>query len=422
MVNKLKYTITTLLCVLHLTATAQNTIQITRILGSALESSKAGFYKEKISQFNDLDYDIPLLEKIEVRSETNDFDIAQQDMTVRVTTNSKSSRKAYKQYHESVQHMSQMEYQAEIIDALAYRYNLIVDYIYAHEKLELEKSRFALAQDKVKLLKRMVSLASFDIVELIDAEDEVNQTQRLILDTEINIDNLRDRLLDLVNLKVIDISTEDILSVEDIRSFLLTLEPPTGNHPLAEIQSARHYNALMEHEWEAANSKFSLGFIQASYGHNADRGFRSNFSLGVGFDIPVKGSSRLDLNEKKINILDTQSEYIATKEALAQAKLESTTRLKRLLSMYDLLNQQIEEGNAAHALQEYSRQSTASPLAIIKLKELNMNTAVLLLEVEEDITNSYLSYLYSTGLLGEAPYKNYLDPGHSLLPLSNSNF
>ena len=420
--NVSKHVLTSLFCIIHLVCVGQNSIQTSRILASAFSSSKVDFYKEKVHQFTELDYAIPILEKIEVRSETNDFDLSQQDMTVRVTTNSRSSRKAHKQYHESVQHMSEMEYEAEIINALAYRYNLIVDYIYSNEKLELQKAKHNLALDKVKLLKRMVSLVSFDIVELIDAEDEVNQTQRVILDTEIKINNLSDRLLELVNLKVLNIRKEDVVSIKEIRSFLTSLQPTSENHPIVEIRSARHYNALMEHEWEAAKSKFSLGFLQASYGHRPGSGFRSNFSLGVGFDIPFKGTSRLDLNEKKINILDTQSEYISTKEELAQSLLESSTRLKRLLSMYDLLNKQIEDGNAAYALNEYSRQSTASPLAIIKLKELNTNTEVLLMEVEQEITSCYLAYLYSTGILGEAPYKNYLDPSTSLLPLSHLNF
>jgi hypothetical protein len=83
--------------------------------------------------------------------------------------------------------------------------------------------------------------------------------------------------------------------------------------------------------------------------------------------------------------------------------------------MHQLLQSQIKEGNADYALKEYSKHQMASPLALIKLKELNIENEVLLLEVEAEIISNYLEYIYRSGDIGRQPYRNYLDPNLSLL-------
>ena len=412
-----KYILTFLFLITALNAaTTQGNSDVIKILNTAFTNSTVTFQHEKSNQLNNLDYDVPLIEKIELRSETNDFDIRKQDLAIRVSPNTGSSRKAHRLYHESVQYMTKMEYSTEVMKALSERYRMIADYVYAKELLSVENVKNVVAKDKVKLLKKMVSLSSFDIVELIEAEDEIYKLQRKIQNINNRIKNLHVQLCSLISSEELNIDKNDIISIQEIKSLLnFNSIPEEKNHPEIEVISARHYNAMMEHEWESAKNNFSIGFIQASYGHDHGNPFRSNFSLGFGFDFPMKGSSRLDLNEIKLKILDTQSEYLEVQEQIAQNQMISTSKLKSLISMHDLLSNQIEEGNADHALAEYSRQGVASPRAILKLKELTVNNEALLIEIETEITTTYLDYIYSTGMIGNTPYKNYLDGKLSIL-------
>lgn len=412
-----KYILTFLFLITALNAaTTQGNSDVIKILNTAFTNSTVTFQHEKSNQLNNLDYDVPLIEKIELRSETNDFDIRKQDLAIRVSPNTGSSRKAHRLYHESVQYMTKMEYSTEVMKALSERYRMIADYVYAKELLSVENVKNVVAKDKVKLLKKMVSLSSFDIVELIEAEDEIYKLQRKIQNINNRIENLHAQLCSLISCEELNIDKNDIISIQEIKSLLnFNSIPEEKNHPEVEVLSAKHYNAMMEHEWESAKNNFSIGFIQASYGHDPGNPFRSNFSLGFGFDFPMKGSSRLDLNEIKLKILDTQSEYLEVQEQIAQNQMISTSKLKSLISMHDLLSNQIEEGNADHALAEYSRQGVASPRAILKLKELTVNNEALLIEIETEITTTYLDYIYSTGMIGNTPYKNYLDGNLSIL-------
>lgn len=389
---------------------AQADSDISKILNTAFKDNGVKFKNEKNYHLGSLDYAVPFLEKIEVRSETNDFDLRKQDYTVRVSPNTGSSRKAHRLYHESVKFMAEMELNTEIMKVLYDKYHLVKDYIFAKERLKLENVKNVVVLDKVKLLKKMISLSSFDIVDLIEAEDELYKLQRTIQSIESNLSNLERQLKELLAQDEINISIDDLISVEQIKSFMsLNVLASKTSHPEQEVLSAKHYNVLMEYDWEVSKNNFSIGFIQASYGYDQDKAFGSNFSLGLGFDIPVKGSTGLELNELKVNILDAQNEYLERVDAIELTKHTSESRLNSLILMYELLSIQIEEGNANHALVEYSKQGIASPQAILKLKELTLNNSALLIEIQSDIMETYLDHIYSTGAIGNKPYQNYFD-------------
>ncbi len=411
MKQSLNYTI--LAAVLILTSFgsfAQSNSDISKVLKSAFKENNVKFKSEKSYQLSSLDYSVPLLEKVEVRSETNDFDLRQQDLTVRVSPNNSSSRKAHRLYHESVEYMAEMELNTEIMKALFSKYILIKEYVFAKEKLDVQKKKNMVAKDKLKLLKRMISLTSFDIVDLIEAEDELYELQREIQDTENSLAQLTFELNKILVGQEITLEVEELISVQRIKELILSENKTKRiSHPEEEVLSARHYNAMMEHDWEKSKNKFSLGFLQASYGYKPDEPFRNTFSLGFGFDIPTKGSSGLELNEIKVDIIDAQNEYQNRVEELELSKQNNRARLLSLIRMYELLSLQIEEGNAEHALQEYSKHGVATPQALIRLKELSINNEFLLIEIWSDILKIYLDYIYVTGDMGRKPYQNFLD-------------
>lgn len=404
-----------LILIFNIETCGQVNQEVKNILNTSFSKTQVNFHREKAMQLNKLNYKIPVIEQVEIRSETNDFDLRKQDFAIRVSTNNTSTRKAYKKYHESVKFITDMEYNSEVLLALTERYNLIVEYVYTQEIIIIQEMSYEIAKDKVKLLKRMVSLSTFNIIELIEAEDDVYRIHRDLQDNENEISTLHSILSTLIGVSKLNILKKDVIKISDIKSMLVNISTMQNTHPDEEIVSARHYNAMLEHEWENTKSEFKLGFIQARYGYDQENEFKSNFSLGMGFSFPLEGSSRIDLNERKIKILDTQSTYVSVKEEILQEKSESETRITRLLRMYELLSTQIKEGNAEYALEQYRKKSIASPISLIKLKELNISNQLLLLEIEKEITTSYIQYLYNTGIIGEKPYRNFLDSNLPML-------
>ena len=403
------FNLSLILCIPICSSSQQND-QIHKFLKSAFSSTTVKMQLQKSTQMANSNYNIPFIEKLELRSEANLPDIRKQDLVIRVSPNTRDSREAYKSYQESIQYFTEMEYESELMNALIIRYQIIADYVSTKDLLRVEKKKFEVAKDKVILLKRMVSLATFNIVDLIEAEDEIYQLQRKLRKLENSLQNLKNQLSNTLNVEEVQIFKNDILSVNDIERLLLEITSLDHTHPEIEGLSARYYNSILEHQWEEAQTKFSIGFLQMKYRNDPKENAFSNFTLGFGFDFPLKGASRISLNEKKLNILVSENLVLTKKESVALSISETLAQLKGLIDLYKLLQEQIDEGNADYSLNEYSKQTIASPIALIKLKELSIRNEALLIELEADVAATYLQYLYASGEICRKPYKNFLDP------------
>jgi hypothetical protein len=79
-----------------------------------------------------------------------------------------------------------------------------------------------------------------------------------------------------------------------------------------------------------------------------------------------------------------------------------------LIEKYDLVTQQLVDGQAEFALNEYSKIAEASPKAMLKLRENTFRKELLQQQLEFKIVQTYIEYLDLFGLLGQKPFKNYL--------------
>ena len=317
------------------------------------------FQGQKVDYMNRVSYNLPFIEKLEFRTETNDFDLQKQEYLIRVSPNSLKSIKTQKQYQETVKYMTKMELEAVQSQALRRRYDLIVDYIFQKKILAIKQKQRLLLKDKVTLLKRSIALEDFNIMELIEAEDDAQENNREIMDLK-NAINTTDNTIQKLShsIQQIDLDSQQMLTISALQNILLKRKPnKTANHPALMVQSSKAYNKILEYEWEAAKSKFSLAYFQTKYTYNPtpDDGFRKSISLGFGFDIPFRNSGRLDLNELQINILEAEKQYQNLKFNLNEQKYSLFKRLNNLIQKYELVRQQLEEGQAEFVLHEYQK-------------------------------------------------------------------
>jgi hypothetical protein len=205
------------------------------------------------------------------------------------------------------------------------------------------------------------------------------------------------------------VNQEELISVEGISTFLSVAKPSEViKHPSLDVLSAKTYKNMLELEWEKSKSRFSLGYVQAKYGYNSQDPFRKSFSIGLGFDIPLKSSSRLDLNELQIEILESESQFRNLKNSLISKNYGLYQQLINAIEKYNLLNFHINNSQAEYALKEYSKIAEASPQALLTLRENSLIKEVLLLELEEEIMTTFIDFLGSTGQIMQRPIKNYL--------------
>ncbi|WP_139211867.1 hypothetical protein [Neolewinella agarilytica] len=142
---------------------------------------------------------------------------------------------------------------------------------------------------------------------------------------------------------------------------------------------------------------------------------KKSFSVGIGFDVPLRRSSTRELNELKINILESQSQLRSLANDLDKEAFALLQDLSNQIEKYDLVDSQIEKGQSEFVLQEYRKIAETPPLALLKLRENTLKIELLLQEIQYGIMLSYIAYLDVTGLLSERPLKNYLSKDLTVL-------
>ncbi len=395
----------------HFTCGGQNQLTIASFLSDAHQEEFVSFQRQKLYYFNSLSFDLPYLEKLEFRTETNEFDWRKQEYLLRVTPNSLRNIKAQKQYQQSVQYRTEMELQTAFGAALKERYDLMVDFVYLQQILLIKNKQKILLQDQVTLLKRSMALIDFDVLELIEATNDLQENSREILDLENAILTIERTIQKMQKSdQPILVKTQVLPTIEDLKTILAGIGQNSQiKHPELKVRSAQLYNNMLEHEMESSRSKFSVGYVQAKYGYDFEDPFRKSFSLGIGFEVPLKKSSQKELNLLRIDILESQSHYKSLVSNLSKEAFSLGQKLHNQIEKYDLVALQLEKGQSEFVLQEYRKIAETSPYALVQLRKNTLTLELLCQELQYDIMLSYMDYLDVLGLLGEQPLRNYLD-------------
>ena len=388
----------------------QTNFSMKTFLASASQEESVLFQDQKFNFLTTTSHRLPLIEKMEFRTNTNDFDIKLQEYSLRISPNSLRSIKKQRQYQKTVQYLTEMERNAAWGQALRERYDLLVNAIYFQEILAVRNKQKILYHDKVILLRRSIALPDFDVLNLIEAEDEAQENLREILDLENAISTFNNAIQGLDSTSnPIQIEKDKLPDINDIKRILVEIKPDEiANHPELKVLYAKVQNYMLEYQLESAKTKFSVGLIDAKYDFGPKFSLQKSFSIGLGFNLPVKGSAKLDLNELQISIFESESQYKEAKNFLMAEKYSIFQSLNNLIQKYELVNQQLNDSQAEHALKEYSKIAEASPQALLKLRENTLKKELLLQQLERDILQSFIEYLDFSGLLSQKPFKNYL--------------
>ncbi len=397
-------------CIIH--GTGQESFTMQSFLANARSQENVAYQKKRASFLTNISHELPMIEKLEIRTETNEFDWRKQEYVLRASPNSLSTIKAQRQYQETNRFMAGTELNAELGKALRERYDLLVSYLYSNRLLQTEQKKKVLFSDRLTLLQRSISLPGFDILDLIEAEDEEQESVRKILDLENTLRTIKKE----IQLKIkqegnVEIAASKWIDINDVKNMLASfVSPDPTEHRELNLLSAKIYNSMMEYEWEASKNKFSLGFVQAKYGYDPTA-FRKSLSIGLGFDIPFKGAARLDLNELQVKTFELESRFINLKNILVARHTSLSQKLDNLLRKHDLVSLQLTDSQAEYALEEYSKIAEASPKTLLKMRENTLKKELIQQELEFEIMRAFVEFLDVSGLMTEQPFQNYLSKG-----------
>ncbi len=391
-------------------ASGQGTFTVPEFLSGAQTQESVACQKSKLAYLGYISHELPRVEKIEFRTETNQFDLRQQQYALKISPNSRKAVKTQQQYQETNRYLAEMEINTELSHALRYRYELLVKYISNKRQLDIRQKLKILYSDMVTVLKRSISLPGFDILQLIEAEDEEQAIIREIFDLETALATMdKEMKRKTGSEKILLIEEGKLLNIQDLKAFFVKkASVELASHHQLQMLSARIYSSMMQYEWEATRTKFSLSYLQARYGYDPNDNFSKGFTIGIGFDIPLHGAARLDLNELQIQTYELESRFRDFKGYLLEQNNALTERLENLLQQHELVARQINESQAEYALKEYGKIAGASPKALLRLRENTLHKELILQKLELETMLSFIEYLDVSGQLAQKPFRNYL--------------
>lgn len=396
-----------------LNAISQAPLSVNSFLATS-RTQKEMLHQEKIVQFlQRTAYQMPWIEQVELRTRTHDFEISQQEYIFRVTPNSPRQRWAQKKYHNSTIRTGEMEQQFILGEALLDRYEIVAGLYFCERLIRVKKEFFLVYEDKIHTLKKSALLSNFDITDLIKTEDDRNDLQMELL----NLENTRSGLQTLVKLisgseDSLDLNQDHFIGLEEIKNILPELYGfPLEQHPLLARQSARIEMLQYEYNVEDAERRNVLDYVESRYEGQRKDFLRERLSIGFGFKLPLKGSSKLKLNNLKLEQLEAENKQEALSYDLQMKKEEYISKMQALLDEHALLLKQLETSQARFSMDQYPGLADATAYTLLKIRESLLEKELDIVKKEQEIFEFYLELLHLSGIVAEQPLRNYLSAG-----------
>ncbi|MFT6320867.1 MAG: hypothetical protein ACJAT4_001796 [Granulosicoccus sp.] len=389
---------------------AQNTLSSSDILASAKQQYVLELQQQRVDYLKNSTYKLPLVDEMEFRTETNDFRLKEQQYVLRGRFHTKAQQQAQADFQQAKIELNTIEEQLLMQDLLRERYDAIVKVSYFEKLLAAKKDQKILLEDRMTVLKRSINLPKFDILDLIDAEDDLHEADREILRLRNALNLAQQKIFRFSNQRGY-LKTDELQLIEmgEVMKVVRSLSTePSAAHATLVKRNLNVNLAATEQAIRRTQEENTLDYLQAQIGGTDDDGFRQNFSLGMGITIPVRNRQQQKLDELEFEQIDESLKYeeikIELKERMTQIRLE----MENQYELYQLLNQQLENSQADQVLKQYQKIAGASPIAMLKLKGSQFKKELEQFSVQQNIYVLYVELLDASGKMMELPLRNYL--------------
>ncbi len=375
----------------------------TDFLATAKESQGTMSADEKINFLQDTDHSLPFIQQIELRTETHDFQLLEQEYSLRFTPNSPKQRRAQDSYHQAFINSVEIDKQEFLLDELEEKYKTLVDYQFIAGLIKDKEDLKKLYTQKQKVLRALVSSGDFDITDFVDTEEDIFELESELLE----LSQKQNTINEVLNLAI---GTDDLQTdFIDVNLILIKVQDSESQVLLANKSLQLRQDLIQkEYDKELAEINNPLDFVQAKYGGGNTSLLREQFSIGVGIRLPFKGDKKLDLLELEYEKLERNSNFktdLAEKGKRIQAQV---WRIGDLAEQYNLLIEQTKDNQVQYALAQLKKMPDASPLQIIRMEEILIKKRSQIYRLEYRIFQEYVEWLHLTETTISMPLRNHL--------------
>ncbi len=399
---------------IHLQVWSQNEISTARLLTEEVNSEAQQTLDKSLSWLQNSKQEMPRIDRMQFRTETDEWDPNRQEYLFRMRFNNRASRMAHRDLIKN--EIYDLELKGAQLEELILmeRYEQIVEWRFIELELEDLAAKGDLLEDKKIIYQRMLSNSlEFDFNNLFKTEEDLQELAQEKW-------QLQQRKTYLIQ-QLLPQSTEDYqlkdsawISKTKMQEVLQNiLDVPLQNLAFQRQEEEIQY-AQLEYELERAEGKKFFEFIQLKYAGRENQQEAEELSLGLAFNIPTQSNTLVKRNEIQLEIFEKQYEKQLIEEDLEKRIELAYIKFKNLLAEYQNLEKLNAENQLEKMYEQYRQVGDLSPLLLLQLKESILKSKVKLKRIEEKSIYVFLDILQLKGIFYLNPRINYLS--NDLIP------
>lgn len=345
---------------------------------------------------------MPWIEAYEFRTETRDFDVQQQELTIRLSPSTPALKKAQEKYALLQANQPNFELEKLNCERVESKYESWIEAYAAQTELALVEELLLVLEDKQTILLRMAESLDFDWSELVSNRTKLSDLTVWQSELQSRIDQilitegLASRTLDFSDFKTLEALTQDLqrAKIQD--------DPAERQYDIDLIDG--------ELAMERAERKRIFDFAQFRYQGGENDPFREKFAVGMAFKIPDKGSQRIKIRELEAERASLSEEITFAKNELVAETNSFTVWFEREIALQQKRKAILDQEDAE--LQKiYNRLSTSAkvdPLLLLDIKARKIRNQINLHRWKVAIVEAFVDHLDDTDQLCTKPYGRWL--------------
>jgi outer membrane protein TolC len=132
------------------------------------------------------------------------------------------------------------------------------------------------------------------------------------------------------------------------------------------------------------------------------------YSVRLGFTFPLVNADRLDVNRRKLALMDSEARYKDLVKDADDDMEDLVRKLRTLLRSYELLTAREEAVNAESSLKAYLSVEGIDPLVLLRTQEAILKARIDREQIRYDIYRKFIEVMDVTGALSREPLRNVL--------------
>ncbi len=381
---------------------------IHQLLTESLNNRNIESFNQHLSNISSLNYNLPFVEKIELRTETERLLTSRQEFLFRSSFNGLDQRKK-----ENLKFKALISWKS--YDLVKFRnsllsdcYSDILDIVFVSEKIALSNRFLDFFAEKEKMTELILIRGnSADLMDLVKVKEDIVQ-EKIRIQEQTN--ELKTLLSKREVFKSMVPGFDSIIGIDQIISFVSSLVPDFNNHwILQEYNFENEYLSAVLAKEKAESAKI-VDFFQMKYTVRDDLLLQNRFSVGMGFAIPWKGSSRLKQQDVIIKQQTRNADRVVEKLKLEEKFGKARTDLFSTFENYKMFLLLRDDPDMIKLKEKIKASGRVEPLKLLDFKKSELETAAKLIDLKHKIFKSYIEVLESSGVLCGLPYRNYFHP------------